>query len=468
MNILDLDVYSLRLIMSMLDPSSYMNIMYTCKTFQIITSKCINTKTWMTVIQQKLVKLSSSIVDRDDVYETHTSCCLLATTLKAFVHTLKMINFIRNYEIYSNTISENICKLLVSSAESVNLHSSHLITISRILSIEVSHWFTFENTSGLSVIVCNMVNTLHCLFIIIDEKEKEIKYFYNNGRSWVTIVMSHDAESKYKYKSELDGEDLMPIIYEKLCECLHCVKDITPSTVMSLSKFAFPVNDHVDTGNSSYKSQCKEVAEKKTIEKGRMINHMKGVFNTNLSKGSSLLPNAHFCSDMFSDFFRFLLIYSSITEYSVQQKYFANLIYFIGPFVKVLSRFAYGELLGYFPIVAKLLLCVDLTCNNVDPCEINNPVMLHMGCYEILINKEMCSKTYVTYVKDKIKFDLSFDGVLTDREDENLIELLQIFNDFVESNFSDAELRLIPEISVVFLKDFFYCLFSKICHLIVI
>lgn len=455
MNILDLDVYSLRIIFSLLEPESYINAMQTCQTFRKLSCNfVVDQKKWTYDLKKRFVKLIGTIVDRDNMYNTHKGYYVLLVSLKAFLQTLKVTDFLRYYSSYTDDISQNdLSKLILKSAEAEDFCLDQVIHISHFLSISanISNWFSFDFNDGTQLIICCVFSLTLYLFFVVNTSRTQL-YHSEDGSNWNTLTFDEDGESS-KLEINICDEIVRNIVRKLSLLTFNDENHLTLSTFLEFSKLSFPVvvnqKDYSTTLISNDRTQVK-------------VDHLENAFKSNITQILPLLPHDR-SKEKFISFFKLLNTFRDISDFDSIVKYTQALMRYSVPFTKVLCRFGYGELLGYLPIAQKILMRAEYS-NTTE-----KDVTLNMGSSVVLIKRTSMKRDFIISVMNVATSDsyqLQLEEAANVAEDEQLADLIKLFDNFVEVNFRSPKLDLIPEISVAFLRDMFSCLFANLSHLI--
>ena len=126
-NILEVDEYSLRAIISYLDPPTYISICNTCKTLNRIARGVLNPRLWMRDIQLKYCQL----IDDMETYigANEINLANFDGILRALLHSIRMIEFVENFEFYSQRLNNKlISQLVLEALKADNAYYANMIS----------------------------------------------------------------------------------------------------------------------------------------------------------------------------------------------------------------------------------------------------------------------------------------------------------------------------------------------------
>ena len=152
-------------------------------------------------------------------------------------------------------------------------------------------------------------------------------------------------------------------------------------------------------------------------------------------------------------------------------KYLSKLLHFMKLGAACLTLSSYGEMLAYESLIQKILKSIDVESICVPQSEEleEESFILNVdsNTYYCMTCKKNNENGYTELMINDIILQRHDFKPIMDICDEESIEIIELFDQFVELNFSGSELDSVPEVSPSFLGSLFTSIFSILHHQIV-
>lgn len=454
-NILHLDDPSLQHILLKCDPTSYVNVIRSCKRFHTLSQTGLNERTWKQFITKHLVHFLCAIVNShqvtnevDHYYRHYRNLTKLneephrirADAAQLILHNLlqsvRLINFIRSNHhedtVAMRKMSPTIHAIIMYSLKAKDLHMKSIYSVFYILG--VSECYVFENVKGSAdkvndtIVLCKMMwgfsiftcsNTTSrknvSLSPAVFEYHEEFKDWGTKGNSYnVAIICQRLSLRIFNNKETIVPETLVELCnlklqveVEKEGECLH-------------------------EGDGEYRvldasTKMKTIWGIKERLFKNCVDFVSYLDRTELKKSEYDVKGS------FKMFLRPLVAFCSLAKFSSEEQFICNLIDSIEPFSKIFN----ASRKAFFPNMAQILSSVDVTRSNIGfyKEKAEKRIVFVIGTNEVAFkNTEGWGIIATTMNNRSFKWDM---GDKTDEEDKKETdELLAVFNDHF--NFQDS------------------------------
>ena len=152
-------------------------------------------------------------------------------------------------------------------------------------------------------------------------------------------------------------------------------------------------------------------------------------------------------------------------------KYLSKLLHFMKLGAACLTLSSYGEMLAYEYLIQKILKSIDvesICLRQSEEFEEESFILnVDSNAYYCMSCKKNNENGYTELMINDIILQRHDFHPVMDICDEESIEIIELFDKFVELNFSGSELDLVPEVSSTFLGSLFTSIFSILHHQIV-
>lgn len=463
MNILELDVYSLRKIFSMLEPESYINIMQTCQTFRKLACDCdkiIDKKIWRNYLKKQFLQLIDTVVDSDSMDNTEDGYYVLLVSLKAYLQTIKMTNFLQYYETYSENINnKDFLKLILKAAESKDFCLDQVIRLSqhRDMYANFSYLFTFDLEDGVRLIICCCPSSSHRYFFVVNDKKTQL-YFMDWEDDWSWKMLTFDADHQSgMYSSEAISEEKVKDIVRKLSSLVFDSDNyLTLATFLEFFRFVFPEASVKEKTDAAYiLSNSTQVT----------INKLHCDFKSKVTEMISFLPYED--EDRFINFFKLLNVFGNLSDFNSIVTYTQSLVRCSAPFTRVLFNLGFEDCEEFLMIAEYFNIHLNVFDNaEADFFDKSRngevAVKLNMEPFIVVIKRILGDEwgDFTIVVRNVLTSEF-YQFVLEKAEDKQLDDLVELFHNFGSSKVMDySSIFLVPEAGFSFVKIFSTCILS--------
>lgn len=225
-----------------------------------------------------------------------------------------------------------------------------------------------------------------------------------------------------------------------------------------LNTFSYLLGYDIDKENSKLQKQ---------IETG----HLPQVLISGISNLNNKIVNQFMSNFKEYCFVQKMDVFFRYEHALLRAKYLSKLLHFMKLGAACLTISSYGEMLAYESLIKKILKSIDVESICVPQSE-------ELEEESFILNADSNTNYCMTCRKNNENgyTELMIDDIILQRHDfqpimdiseEESIEIIELFDKFVELNFSGSELDSVPEVSSTFLGSLFTSIFSILHHQIV-